>query len=101
MATAIISALTNIPIRNDLGMTGEITLRGRVLPIGGLKEKLLAARRAGIQTVLIPIDNQKDIEEISEHIYHNMNLIFVKSMDEVVEYALITPIQLNKESKWK
>ena len=88
MATAMISALTHIPIRNDVGMTGEITLRGRVLPIGGLKEKLLAARRAGIRTVIIPIDNQKDIEEVPERIRNSMKLVFVKSMDEVIQHSL-------------
>ncbi|NLL70523.1 MAG: endopeptidase La [Epulopiscium sp.] len=88
MATAMISALTHIPVRNDVGMTGEITLRGRVLPIGGLKEKLLAARRAGIRTVIIPIDNQKDIEEVPERIRNSMKLVFVKSMDEVIQHSL-------------
>ena len=92
MATAMISALTHIPIRNDVGMTGEITLRGRVLPIGGLKEKLLAARRAGIRTVIIPIDNQKDIEEVPERIRNSMKLVFVKSMDEVIQHSLIQTV---------
>ncbi len=92
MATAMISALTHIPVRNDVGMTGEITLRGRVLPIGGLKEKLLAARRAGIRTVIIPIDNQKDIEEVPERIRNSMKLVFVKSMDEVIQHSLIQTV---------
>lgn len=89
MATAMISALTKKPVRNDVGMTGEITLRGRVLPIGGLKEKLLAAKRAGITKVLIPNDNRKDIAEISKEITKGIEITFVKTMDEVLEEALV------------
>jgi ATP-dependent Lon protease len=74
LATALVSALTRSPIRNDLAMTGEITLRGRVLPIGGLKEKVLAAHRGGIKTILIPRDNAKDIEEIPAQIKHALVL---------------------------
>src|SRR6201981_3156211 len=84
MATAIISVMTGIPVRHDVAMTGEITLRGRVLPIGGLKEKLLAALRGGIKTVLIPEDNAKDLTEISDAIKGGMNIIPVARLDDVV-----------------
>src|SRR6201746_2627061 len=89
MATAIVSIMTGIPIRHDVAMTGEITLRGRVLPIGGLKEKLLAAARGGIKTVLIPEDNAKDLTEISDAIKGGMNIIPVAKMDEVIANALV------------
>ena len=88
MATAVISALTDIPVRNDVAMTGEITLRGRVLPIGGLKEKSLAAKRAGIKKVLIPFDNAKDLEELPSTIKKAIEFVPVKTMDEVLKHAL-------------
>lgn len=88
MATAMISALANIPIKCSVAMTGEITLRGRVLPIGGLKEKTLAAHRAGISTVIIPKDNEKDVPEIPEKIRKSLNIISASSLDEVLSYAL-------------
>jgi ATP-dependent Lon protease len=88
MATAILSAVTEIPVRADVAMTGEITLRGRVLPIGGLKEKLLAARQAGMKRVLVPAENQPDVEEISEEITGGLELLFVKTMQEVLSAAL-------------
>ncbi len=88
MATAMLSAITGIPVRADLAMTGEITLRGRVLPIGGLKEKLLAAKKAGIHTVLVPDENRPDVEEIESEITDGLELVFVKQMDEVLEQAL-------------
>jgi len=88
LATAIISALTRIPARCDLAMTGEITLRGKVLPIGGLKEKLLAARRHRIMEVIIPKDNEKDLPDIPENVRSEMKLHFVSSMDEVLKIAL-------------
>lgn len=88
MATALISALTNIPVRKDVAMTGEITLRGRVLPIGGLKEKVLAAKRAGIKKVIIPKENEKDLEEIPANVRKAMEFVTVESMDEVLEHAL-------------
>ena len=91
MATAIISVMTGIPVRHDVAMTGEITLRGRVLPIGGLKEKLLAAARGGIKTVFIPEDNAKDLTEISDAIKGGMDIIPVARLDDVVNKALVRP----------
>lgn len=88
MATAMISAITQIPVRADVAMTGEITLRGRVLPIGGLKEKMLAAKTAGIKCVLVPKENEKDVEEISKEIKSGMEIISVETMKEVLEHAL-------------
>jgi len=88
MCTALVSALTRVPVRSDVAMTGEITLRGEVLPIGGLKEKLLAAHRGGISTVLIPVDNEKDLAEIPENIKGNLVIKPVKWIDEVLEIAL-------------
>jgi len=90
LTTALVSALTNIPARADVAMTGEITLRGEVLPIGGLKEKLLAAHRGGIQTVLIPEANVKDLADIPENIKNHLNIHPVKWIDQVLEYALET-----------
>lgn len=94
MVTAMISALTEIPVKKNVAMTGEITLRGRVLPVGGIKEKILAARRAGIDTVIIPAENEKDIEEISENIRGDMKIIKVQNMDEVLKWALVTTPKL-------
>lgn len=91
MATAIASALMRIPVRQNLAMTGEVTLRGRVLPIGGLKEKILAAHRAGVTTVLIPDDNQKDLKDIPEAVLAEVQVIAVKHMDEVLRHALLAP----------
>jgi ATP-dependent Lon protease len=88
IATAICSALTGIPVRGDLAMTGEITLRGRVLPIGGLKEKLLAAHRHGIFEAVLPKDNEKDLPDIPENVRGEMRLHFVETMDEVLKFAL-------------
>ena len=88
MCTALVSALTGIPVRSDVAMTGEITLRGEVLPIGGLKEKLLAAHRGGIKTVLIPDENEKDLAEIPDNIKGNLEIKPVKWIDEVLQVAL-------------
>ena len=88
MATALISALTRTPIRRDVAMTGEITLRGKVLPIGGFKEKALAARRMGIKTVLVPAKNDKDVDELPPNVKRGMNFVYVEMMDQVLEAAL-------------
>ncbi|HTX15264.1 MAG TPA: endopeptidase La [Candidatus Baltobacteraceae bacterium] len=92
LCTSIVSALTKIPVRCDIAMTGEITLRGRVLPIGGVKEKLLAAHRLGLRTVILPKDNEKDLAEIPPEIQAEMAIHFVESMDEVLQYALEKPL---------
>ena len=92
MSVSIISALTGNPVRKEVAMTGEITLRGRVLPIGGLKEKLLAALRAGIKTVLIPKDNEKDLEEIPENVRRDLTIVPVTTVDEVLVRALVNPL---------
>lgn len=89
MATAMLSAITKTPVRADVAMTGEITLRGRVLPIGGLKEKLLAAKNAGITTVCVPKKNEKDVEEISAEIKKGMSIVFVETMAEVLDVAFV------------
>jgi ATP-dependent Lon protease len=92
MVTAIISTLTGIPVRRDVAMTGEVTLRGRVLPIGGLKEKLLAALRGGIKKVLIPAENEKDLVEIPQAIKDGLEIVPVSHVDEVLTHALATPV---------
>jgi ATP-dependent Lon protease len=92
MATALASALAKIPVRRDIAMTGEITLRGKVLAIGGLKEKLLAALRAGIFEVILPRANEKDIEELPDNIKRSIKLHFVDQMDEVLALALESPL---------
>jgi ATP-dependent Lon protease len=89
MALAIISALSQRPIRSDVALTGEITLRGRVLPIGGLKEKVLAAHRIGIGTIILPEDNQPDLADIPLNIRKRLTFKFVKTMDEVIAQALL------------
>ena len=88
MCTAVVSVVTGIPVRADVAMTGEITLRGQVLPIGGLKEKLLAAHRGGIKQVIIPAENEKDLKEIPDNVKANLDIHAVKWMDEVLELAL-------------
>jgi ATP-dependent Lon protease len=92
MAISIVSVLTGIPVRRDLAMTGEITLRGRVLPIGGLKEKLLAALRGGMKTVLIPKDNEKDLAEIPDNVKKDLTIVPVSSVDQVLQHALVRPL---------
>ena len=89
LATAIASALTRVPVRSNVAMTGEITLRGRVLPIGGLKEKMIAAHRGGIDTILIPAENEKDLAEIPANIKRNLTIVPVEHMDEVLSRALV------------
>ena len=101
MATSIISVLTGIAVKKDVAMTGEITLRGRVLPIGGLKEKLLAALRGGIKTVLIPKENEKDLAEIPDNVKRGLDLIPVSTVEEVLAHALVkelTPIEWDEDS---
>jgi ATP-dependent Lon protease len=96
MATAIVSVLTGIPIRKEIAMTGEVTLRGRVTAIGGLKEKLLAALRSGVKTVLIPVENEKDLADIPANVKAELEIIPVSTMDEVLAKALThqpTPIE--------
>jgi ATP-dependent Lon protease len=102
MVTSIVSVMTGIPVRRDIAMTGEITLRGRILPIGGLKEKLLAAQRGGIKLVLIPEENAKDLVEINESIKKGMEIIPVSRMDEVLARALVRelkPIEWDETAK--
>ena len=99
MATALASVFTNTPVRKDLAMTGEVTLRGRVLPIGGLKEKTLAARRAGIKTVIIPKQNEKDLEDIPKNIRKEMKFVFVETMDDVIAAALRKSKPASKPSR--
>ena len=93
MVTSIISAITEIPVNKNVAMTGEITLRGLVLPIGGLKEKLLAAHRAGIKKVLIPVENKKDLIEVPKTILDSIEIITVKNVDEVLKVALVKPLK--------
>jgi ATP-dependent Lon protease len=97
MATALASALIKIPVRRDLAMTGEITLRGKVLPIGGLKEKLLAAHRAGIFEAILSKENEKDVAELPDNLKKAMKLHFVETMDEVLKIALESPLPELKE----
>jgi ATP-dependent Lon protease len=99
MATALVSALTKNPVRSEVAMTGEITLRGKVLPIGGVKEKLLAAHRAGIKTVVLPQENEKDVTEIPSNIQAQFSIHFVETMDEVLKVALEKPVQVLEEKE--
>jgi ATP-dependent Lon protease len=102
ICTAIVSALSGIPVRKDIAMTGEITLRGEVLPIGGLKEKLLAALRGGIKTVLIPQENEKDLKEISEDVKEKLSIVPVKWIDQVLDKALTEnpqPIETQEKTR--
>ena len=92
VACALVSLLTNTPVRGTVAMTGEITLRGRVLPVGGLKEKLLAALRAGIQTVLVPEANRRDLEEIPRPMLRGLHIVLVRDMDDVLREALVAPL---------
>ncbi len=99
LTTAIISAFTKIPVKKDVAMTGEVTLRGRVLEIGGLKEKVLAAHRAGVITVVAPSDNEKDLEDIPDYVLKDLNFIWVKHMDDVLKVALSRPPQATQPKR--
>lgn len=101
MVTSLVSVLTKVPIRADVAMTGEITLRGRVSAIGGLKEKLLAALRGGIRTVLIPGENRKDLADIPANVTRDLKIVPVKWIDEVLDLALERPLTPKKAGKEK
>ena len=92
LATALVSALARVPVRTDVAMTGEITLRGKVLPIGGIKEKVLAAHRAGIKNIIMPRDNEKDLADIPKNVLDSLNLYLVGTMDEVLKITLAGPL---------
>jgi ATP-dependent Lon protease len=92
LATALISALARIPARRDVAMTGEITLRGKVLPIGGVKEKVLAAHRAGVKVILVPKDNEKDLADIPKNVLDTLDMHLVSTMDDVLKIALEGPL---------
>ena len=96
MTTAMLSALTGAKVRNDVAMTGEVTIRGRVLAIGGLQEKVLAAKKAGVKTVILPKQNEKDLQEISDEIKEGLEFVLAKDMDDVLKHALA-----KGESVWK
>ena len=98
IATAVVSALSNTPIYRELAMTGEVTLRGRVLPVGGIKEKVLAAHRMGIKKILLPYENEKDLEDIPDKVKKKMEFVLVKKMEEVLEHALIKKVDLNENN---
>ncbi|NOZ55665.1 MAG: endopeptidase La [Calditrichaeota bacterium] len=98
IATALASALAKIPVRKDVAMTGEITLRGKVLPVGGIRDKVLAAHRAGVKTVVLPEENEKDLEEVPEHVRQALRFVFVRHMDEVLREALVRAPQSKAEA---
>ncbi|HPO82601.1 MAG TPA: magnesium chelatase domain-containing protein, partial [bacterium] len=91
MATALASAIRKIPVRKDIGMTGEITIRGKVLPVGGIREKVLAAHRAGLKTVMLPKDNERDLEEVPQIVKEDIDFIFIEHADEAINMALLMP----------
>ncbi|MCL6087086.1 MAG: endopeptidase La, partial [Actinobacteria bacterium] len=88
ITTSIVSVLTGIPVLRDVGMTGEVTLRGRILPIGGLKEKLLAAKRSGLRKVVLPLKNKKDVEEVPEAITKGIELVYVENIEDLLKHTL-------------
>jgi ATP-dependent Lon protease len=89
MCTAMISTLTDAPVRKDVAMTGEITLRGKVLPVGGIREKVLAAHRAGIRKVLLPVENTRDIDDIPEKVRDQMEFVFISKVDDALKEVLV------------
>jgi ATP-dependent Lon protease len=99
MATALVSALTRTPVKKEVAMTGEITLRGRVLPVGGLKEKSLGAIRAKVKTIIVPEKNKKDLEEIPQNIKKKLNYVFARTMDDVLHNALLNSKKISKGKK--
>ncbi len=99
MATALVSALTKNPVKRNVAMTGEITLRGKVLPIGGVKEKLLAAHRAGVSTIILPRKNEKDLSDIPADVRKDLQVELVDTMDEVLRIALNKPVVLNSKKQ--
>ncbi len=99
ITTAIVSALTKIPVKRTVGMTGEVTLRGRALEIGGVKEKVIAAHRAGLKTIILPKDNKKDLEDVPKEVKKDLDFVFVSHMDEVLDIALIRPLRPRLEPK--
>jgi ATP-dependent Lon protease len=99
MATAIVSLVSGRCVRSDVGMTGEVTLRGQVLPVGGIKEKVLAAHRVGLKTIILPNQNEADLEDIPEEIQNEIDFIFVESMDDVLETALEPAPKVKKKRK--
>ena len=101
MATALVSLVSGRPVRADVGMTGEITLRGQVLPVGGIKEKVLAAHRAGLKIVILPKRNESDLEDLPEEVRTSMKFIFVQTVDEVLKAALEPTKRQKKLSKPK
>jgi ATP-dependent Lon protease len=92
LATTLVSALARVPVRKDVAMTGEITLRGKVLPIGGVKEKVLAAHRAGLKNIILPKDNEKDLADIPKNVLDTLGIYLVDNMDEVLKVALAEPL---------
>jgi ATP-dependent Lon protease len=99
MCTAMISTLTGIAVRKDVAMTGEITLRGKVLPVGGIREKVLAAHRAGIRKVLLPSQNEKDLEDIPELVREVMEFVLIDSVDDAILHAMVKKPKANKNHK--
>jgi ATP-dependent Lon protease len=97
ITTALVSALTKIPVKRLVGMTGEVTLRGRALEIGGVKEKVIAAHRAGLKTIILPKNNKKDLEDIPKYVLADLEFIFVSHVDEVLKIALAKPLVVVKK----